>query len=67
LLAHVHAHHARADALHDATDGAGIVIEQSPVIGSGRSAGTLTEVFGIERQSRGWEGIDHCGDMVTGD
>ena len=68
LLAHVDAHHARPDALHHVADDARIVVEQSRVIGTGLSAGTLAKAVGIERQNRGggWGGFDHCGDMVTG-
>ena len=68
LLAHVDAHHARADAVDDVADDARIVVQQSRVIGGRGSAGTLVEAVGIEGPNgRGrWEGIDHCGDMVTG-
>ena len=68
LLAHVDAHHTRADPLHDVADDARIVVKQSSVIGGGGGAGTLAEIFGIERQSWGgnWGCFDHCGDMVTG-
>ena len=68
LLAHVDAHDARADALHGVADHARIGVEQSRVVGSGRSAGTLGRTFGVKRQNWDgeWGGVDHCGDMVTG-
>src|SRR5271155_21717 len=68
LLAHVDAHHARADAVDDVADHPGIVVQQSRVTKGRRSAGSLVETVGVEGPNgRGiWEGIGHCGDMVTG-
>lgn len=68
MLADVDAHDARADAINHVADDARIIVQQSGVARGRGNARTLVETVGIEGPNGrgGWEGIDHCGDMVTG-
>ena len=51
LLAHVDAHHARADAFDDARDDARVLVEHGAVVRRRRGAGALAGIVGIKRQN----------------